>query len=308
MPEPDTDCPPLPTTLLSLLREVGELKRVRSAGRAGSIATRRFLAAWSALAAGADPFEAMRRDVAETLVATTLGDLDAASLGAAGLDAATVGGVRRRAFDAAAAALPSSLRDLVSGSLGDDDDATAEAAPPGFALALAAQPRAGLTCPGRPRLVLEPPENHAEHCHAVAVYGVLLAPVFGADPATVWLAGLAHHLHNAVLPDSGFTGERLLGASLDAAFEGATARALDSLDAPVAQRVRAARACLPDAGTAEGRAFHAADTLDRVWQIEQHLRPGQVTLAMALGDMALVHDGPVKRFQDGVLARAGLPA
>ncbi len=59
--------------------------------------------------------------------------------------------------------------------------------------------------------MFEPPENHAEHCLAVAVYGVLLAPRYGADPSVVFLAGLAHHLHNARLPDSGFTGEALLG-------------------------------------------------------------------------------------------------
>ena len=77
---------------------------------------------------------------------------------------------------------------------------------PGFVEALCRQPRAGATAPGRPRLIVEPPENHAEHCWAVAVYGALLADDVDADPADAFLLGLAHHLHNAVLPDAGFAG------------------------------------------------------------------------------------------------------
>ena len=67
----------------------------------------------------------------------------------------------------------------------------------------ARQPRAGATCPGRPRLVVEPPERHADHCLTVAVYGVLVAPLVGADPVVPFLVGLAHHLHNVPLPDAG---------------------------------------------------------------------------------------------------------
>ena len=65
------------------------------------------------------------------------------------------------------------------------------------------------------RVVVEPPESHGDHCLTVAVYGVLVAPVFGADPVAPFLVGLAHHLHNVVLPDAGFAGEVLLGAALD---------------------------------------------------------------------------------------------
>ncbi len=88
----------------------------------------------------------------------------------------------------------------------------------------------------------------------------------------------------------------------------ATALALAELDDPARARVIAARAVLPDADTPEGRAFHAADAIDRVLQIEQHLRPGQLSMRTVLVDMALVHEGPVKRFQDEVLAGIGLTA
>ena len=67
-----------------------------------------------------------------------------------------------------------------------------------------------------------------------------------------------------------------------------------------------ARRILPDADSPEGRAFHAADTLDRVLQIEQYGRAASTSMDFVLRDMALVHDGPVKRFQDAVLSEMGL--
>ena len=234
--------------------------------------------------------------VASALAAIRLGDLDLATLVELGLDHDQATAILRRS----AASLPG-MPPL------DFPDAPLPEGPiPEFATLLARQPRAGITCPDRPRVLLEPPENHAEHCLAVAVYGVALSPTFGANAATVWLAGMAHHLHNAFLPDSGFTGEMLLGAHLGPIMDRATRRALDQLPGPVAERVRAARAILPDADTPEGCAFHAADTLDRVWQIDQHLRVGRIDLRFVLDDMALVHDGPVKPFQDQVLHAAGL--
>ena len=42
-------------------------------------------------------------------------------------------------------------------------------------------------------------------------------------------------------------------------------------------------------------------------QIAQHLRAASTTMADVLGDMALVHDGPVKPFHDAVLADMDLP-
>jgi hypothetical protein len=61
-------------------------------------------------------------------------------------------------------------------------------------------------------------------------------------------------------------------------------------------------------GTPEGRAFHAADTLDRVLQVEGQLRAAGTSMDFVLREMELVHAGPVKPFQDAVLARMGLAA
>jgi 5'-deoxynucleotidase YfbR-like HD superfamily hydrolase len=288
---------------LPLLRELGDLKRVRSAARQGSIAERLFAASWAHLANGGEAGQGWRGTVAAALAATRLGDLDEATLRGVGVEAARARDIHLLAQTDAGqgigAELQAALReapDLIEGTA------------PGFVAALARQPRAGVTCPGRPRLLLEPPESHAEHCLMVAVYGVLLCPTYGADPATVYVAGLAHHLHNALLPDSGFVGEELLGDQLEPAFLRATEAALADLPPAVVALVRQARRILSDAATPEGRAFHAADTLDRVLQVEQHLRAGQATLRFVLDDMELVHAGPVKPFQDRVLRDVGLLA
>lgn len=293
-----------PLALLPLLRMLGDLKRIRSAGRQGSIAARLFAAAWCGVSAGAPVADVARRIVGDALAATQLGDLDAAVLQAAGIPPAEVARIRAAALAAAAAPLDHGLRDWLQAA----PAALAVAPPPGFVARLAAQPRAGATCPGRGRLVLEPPEDHAEHCVTVAVCAVLLAPAWGARPEVVFLAGLAHHLHNALLPDAGFAGEVLLGEWLAPAMARATRLALDDLPAVPRAAVEAACRILPNATTPEGRAFHAADTLDRVLQVEHHLRAAGTSMDFVLREMELVHVGPVKPFQDAVLARMGLAA
>jgi 5'-deoxynucleotidase YfbR-like HD superfamily hydrolase len=287
--------------LRPLLEELGDLKRVRSAGRAGSIAARLFRAAWSGLAGGIPADQLCLKVTASALVAARLGDLDPDTLAGAGLDREDITAVRLRAFDAVAGAVADSLRTRLRAAV-DPAPVSGDATFPGFVGDLERQPRAGVTCPNKPRIVLEPPENHAEHCLMVAVYGVLLSPGYGADPAVVFLAALAHHLHNASMPDAGFTGEVLLGEHLDRIVERATAAALEKLSDPLRSSVVQARAILKDAATAEGCAFHAADVIDRVLQVAQHLRASSLTMRVVLDDMHLVHDGPVKPFHDRVLA------
>ena len=295
--------PRLAGPLLSLMGEVGELKRVRSAGRVGSIAERLFADGWARLLAGCPLGAAMGAHVGRTLACVRLGDIDEAVLRDLGVEAATA----REVMDGGLRAVVGAVDGALLASLVAAGPAPA-ASLPGFVAALASQPRAGVTCPGRPRLVFEPVENHAEHCAVVAVYGAMLAPVFGAAPEVVWLASMAHHFHNAFLPDAGFTGEMLLGGHLEGMIGRAVTRCLAMLPDGLAGQVEAALPVLRDASTPEGRAFHAADTLDRVWQIEQHLRPGRIGLDYVLREMALVHEGPAKRFQDAVLRAAGLPA
>ena len=141
----------------------------------------------------------------------------------------------------------------------------------------------------------------------MAVFGALLSPFYHADPVTVFVAALAHHLHNARMPDSGFTGEMLLGPHLDVVCARATDDALAQMAPSLRAHVVEARKILPHADTPEGQAFHAADVIDRVMQIAQHLRAASTTMADVLDDLALVHDGPIKPFHDRVLADMQLP-
>ena len=196
--------------------------------------------------------------------------------------------------------LAATLRAALGGTLADG-------AAPDFAEALIRQPRAGATCPGKPRIVLEPPEGHGDHCSVVAVLAYVLAPRFGADPATAFLAGMAHHLHNAVLPDSGFAGEMLLGEHLTPVLRRLFDQELATLPAALREVTAGALAAIPDASTPVGRAFHAADVVDRVLQMRHYHQVALFTIDQALDDMDLVHAGPTQAFHQSVLRDAGLP-
>jgi 5'-deoxynucleotidase YfbR-like HD superfamily hydrolase len=312
-------------------REVGDLKRVRVAHAGGSAAQRAFERSWAALVAGADPARVAAQECAAALAGARLAGVDADVLRACGLSPEEAVAVLGRAVDEVAAplhpatlarahaALPGLVHAAAAGApdrdmgprAGSDGPPNRDTGPRGGALpafvgALGRQPRAGATAPGRPRLVVEPPENHAEHCWAVAVYGALLADDLEADPADAFLLGLAHHLHNAVLPDAGFAGEMLLGAHLEPVLERLTERELATLPDALAARVRALLARRADAATPVGRAFHAADVLDRVLQVHHHARAAGFTADQALVDLELVHAGPVTDYHHAVLAAAGL--
>ena len=293
----------LTPAILPLFRELGDLKRIRSADRPGTIAERLFADGWAALAAGAKASDVMERTVAAALAAARLGDLDLSKLRELGLEdeAETV---LQRSFDEVAGDLDPALAARLRAAL-------AQGAPepgpvPDFVGRLQRQPRAGVTAPGRPRIMLQPPENHAEHCLIVAVYAVIAAPGYDADPTAAFVASMAHHFHNAAMPDSGFSGEVLLGPALDAVIERARETAMAELSPALAAKVRAALAPIGGDATAEARAFHAADVLDRVLEIDQHLVAATATMGSVLGEYGLVHAGPVKTFHDRVLAEVGL--
>lgn len=284
--------------------ELCDLKRVRDASSPESLATRGFRRAWGALVAGHDPDDVALCSTADALAACRLGGIDRGVLQRCGLADAEAGAVLARSFDEVCGPVRAPLRDQLRAQLGR----TLPDAPiPGFAEALTRQPRAGATCPGKPRIVLEPPEGHGDHCFVVAVLGAVLAPEYGALPGAVFLAGMAHHLHNAVLPDSGFAGEMLLGAHLEPVMERLFAEALATLPTALADEATEALAAIRDAETPVGRAFHAADVIDRVLQMRHYDRVAAFTVDQALEDMDLVHAGPVQAFHHAVLRSAGLP-
>ena len=292
--------------LVPLLQEIGDLKRLRSADGEGSLAERAFRRAWGAIVAGEHPADVARRETAAAVAAAKLGGIDARVLRRTGLDGEQALSILRRSFDSVAGAISEPLRTDLREGLGTPAGDDAPAGLPSFVGALARQPRAGATAPGKPRIMLEPPESHAEHCGVVALYGVLLSGSFGAEPAGVFLAGLAHHFHNAVLPDAGFAGEELLGEHLQPIFQKLNDEAISELPEAARGEVRSALGFVGHAGSPGARAFNAADVFDRVLQMRHHARAAAFTLDQALDDLDLVHEGPLKGFHEEVLREAGL--
>lgn len=296
--------------LKPLLGEINDLKRIRVAGRSGTLADRGFVRSWAALIRGEEPGLVARRELAFALASTRLGGIDAAILADAGLRRADIEAILRASIAEVAGPIASGWNGLVAPVVADLADPANfvldDTSLPDFVERLRGQPRAGATRPGHARLVLEPPENHAEHCYITAIYAALVAPEFGADPAVAFLAALAHHFHNAYLPDSGFAGEEILGEHLIPLMHRFAARAQGQLPEPLAVLVGEARAILPDAETPEGRAFHTGDVFDRVLQMEQYARVAAFETRQALEDLDLVHPGPLQAFHQQVLAAVGL--
>ena len=304
---PDTASPvPDLHRFAAVARDLSELKRLRDQSTTDSMADRLFRRAWGRIADGAAPDEVWPASVADALVATRLAGIDATLLEALGQDAHARAEILTRSFDAATALLRPAAVEPLRAAIGTIDRTGAEAHAPAFADALIRQPRAGATSPGKPRLALEPAESHGDHCLVVAVLGALIALHNDADPGRVFLAGLAHHLHNAMLPDTGFAGEVMLGDALDPIMRRLFAHELTTLAPAPRHAVADALLLIADADTAEGRAFHAADVIDRVLQAHHHARAAAFTADQALGDLELVHEGPLRPFQGRVLAVLGL--
>jgi len=291
-------------SLVPLAAELGDLKRVRDASSPDSIASRLFRAAWGALRAGQSPSAVAMLTTANAVAAARLGGIGHSVLLAFGLSAEEASAVLVRSFDEVSGPVDPALASDLRGRFGQ---ALWPGPAPEFAEALIRQPRAGATCPGKPRIILEPPEGHGDHCLVVAVLAALLSPRYGADPAVAFLAGMAHHLHNAQLPDSGFAGEMLLGAHLAPVMQRLFARELATLPEPLSAAVAGALTMIPDASMLGGQAFHAADVIDRVLQMRHYDQVARFTVDQALDDMDLVHAGPTQAFHQAVLRDAKLP-
>ncbi len=292
------------SSLVPLAAELCDLKRVRDAAGPDSLASRMFRRAWGALLAGQDPAAVAVQTTADAVAAARLGGIDRDVLAVADIEGEDATVILARSFDEVAGPVDAVWCDRLRAQLGRPYQ---PGPAPAFAEALIRQPRAGATCPGKARIILEPPEGHGDHCLVVAVLAALLAPRYAADPAAAFLAGMAHHLHNAVLPDSGFAGEMLLGAHLTPVMRRLFARELATLPDPLRAATAAALAAIPDASTPVGQAFHAADVIDRVLQMRHYDQVARFTIDQALDDMDLVHAGPTQAFHQAVLRDAGLP-
>ena len=297
--------------LVPLLSEIGDLKRLRAAGRAGTHAEGVFRRSWAALLAGEPADDVARREAAAGVAAARMGSRDYPMLRRAGLSDEDSKDVLAASLDSVADALPEETRDTLRSALYASPIAQPpdEGELPTFVGLLARQPRAGATAPGKPRIVVEPPEGHADHCAAVALYAVLLAPLYGAESGAPFLVGLAHHLHNAYFPDSGFAGDDLLGDRLDvinSQLQGEVLEEIGGRNPALAEEVSGVLPLVYRTDTPEAKAFQAADVLDRILEQRHHARKAAFTLEDALGEMALVHEGPTQAFHLEVLDGSGL--
>ena len=292
--------------LLPLFRELNDLKRLRVADRDGSIAERLFRRAWACLIADEDLESLALTETARAMVAAKLAGVDAEVLADGGLDKKQRLEVLGRAFEAAAHDLPAEFAARLEAHLSPDAFADEIGEGPRFVELLARQPRAGATRPGMARVVLEPTENHAEHCGIVAVNCVLAASLYGADVGQSFLTGLCHHFHNAYLPDAGDAGDAFLGEHLKPLMQTFRARALEQLPPALAEQARMALENVYRAGTPASKAFQVADSLDRVLEMDWHARSAAFTLSVALEQMDIIHPGPVQAFQIEVMKDAGL--
>ncbi len=291
--------------LLPLFRELNDLKRIRVAGRTGSLAERLFLRSWARLIFGEALAEVALSETAHAVASARLAGIDAGVLTDGSFAADERLAVLCSGLDAVAGPLDSQLAADLRVALRADPLPDVGKLPL-FAPLLAQQPRAGATRPGFRRVVLEPAENHADHCGMVAVYGVLSAPLYGADPARAFLTGLSHHLHNAYLPDAGDAGDVLLGDKLGPLMDRFRAQAIAELPSALQQPVRDALSVVYSADTPAGKTFQTADVLDRVLEMEWHANSAAFTLSVALEDMDIVHPGPVQAFQREIMRQAAL--
>ena len=294
--------------LLPLLREVNDLKRIRSAQYPSTWATRCFSRSWKRLLSGHNIEVVALQEAARALAAARLADIDFGTMKSAGLSEQEAVQVLERALDSIGGVLDEALYQQLQFALRRSADV--DAVPRGdltpFLTSLIRQPRAGATRPGVGRIVLEPTEQHGDHCAIVAINGVVCAPLFGANPADAFLTGLTHHLHNAYWPDAGDAGDNLVGELLQPAMQRLRERAIEQLPEALRPRVRDSLSVVYRADTPHAQAFQTADVLDRVLEMEWHARSSAFTLSVALEEMDIVHPGPVQSFQQSVMRESGL--
>lgn len=293
---------------IPLFREIGNTKRIRAAESDDSMAAQMFERAWRRLGGGENLRSVAAGIVAEAVVAANLGAIDRRVLRSARLSDEEIEIVLTRSLNAAAP-LDARTRAELLGEIkkiarANETENLFPAAR--FVEKLKRQPRSGATKTGAAKRIFDQPENHAEHCLAVAVNGALLAARYEAEFETVFLIGLIHHFHNAYLPDSGFAGEEALGEFLPRVFEAFRRECLAELPENLHEKIWRLFEIIETAAAPEARAFHAADVIDRVLQMKHHAEANEFTLRYAMEEAELVHAGAVQEFHYDVLRQAKL--
>ena len=295
--------------LIPLCREIGNLKRIRAAESSDSLAARMFERAWEKINDGEAVRSVAVAIVAEAVCTANLGAIDAQVLRRAALSDDEIETILIHAFNSVAAPIDENFCVELRGrirNLAHESESQKRHSPLRFVENLKNQPRSGATKTGAPKRIFDQPENHAEHCLAVAVIGALLAGRFAAMPETVFLIALIHHFHNAYLPDSGFAGEEALSEFLPRVFDSFRRECLREVPENLHETIWTQFEAIEAADTPEAKAFHAADVFDRVLQMLHHAETNEFTLRYAMEEAELVHAGAVRDFHYDALRRAKL--
>ncbi len=296
-----------PTRALSLFKELNELKRIKS-NTSNDLSFAE--AAFAVAVEYCDPpnsDESIEQLVIMFLAGSRLGFLNYNNLSSVGLTADQILNILRETIDSFHVeldALKLNLELKTSKNLVSFHNPKLRSNE--LVNGLISQPRAGPTTPGKPRLVLYPVESHADHCMMVATYAFLLSPFYGSDPTDSFLIGLFHHLHNLTMPDSGYAGECLLGNHLTKSIESARSLAMSSLSSRTNSKLSCLFKEIEKASSPVAKAFHAADCLDRILQMQYYEKVHNFSVTHAIEELDLIHDGPVKSFQLDTLKSLGL--
>ena len=299
--------PPLPR-MVGLLMELEDLKRQQPAGFEHSIATTLFQESWQRWLRGDAPDHIALTMTTKALVAILLPGVGADFFRQTKLQSEAEGILQSALQKIAQHRLPEPLYQQLAATIPGivaDYQQPIDESMPQFVKVLSKQPRAGATKPGKPRILLLPPEMHSDHSLMTAVFAVLLSPYYEAAPGQPFLTELAHHLHNAVLPDCGFGGEVLLDPWLDEIIQTGRKQALAEVPI-IAEQVLQSIAVHEDLSLPAGRAASAADVLDRVLDVQWRTRILKITNEDILSELELVHAGPIKQFQTELLSQAGV--
>ena len=306
----------------TLAAELQDLKRIQPAHYERSIASQLFVECWHRLIQG-EAAEAVALDAtAKAILHVLLPGCDdkffrPAGLGESYVTALFEKSLKTTASERIAPELLDRLRDRLpqlahEATTDDAEQALSRWALvrtedlPDFVGILCRQPRAGATAPGKPRLVLLPPEMHSDHCMMTAIYAVLFSPEYGAEIGKPFLAALAHHLQNAYLPDCGFAGELMMWDRLPDILANTREAALAQLAPDLRERTREALRVHETIATPDGEAISAGDVIDRVLDVKWRTRAAAVVDADILDELDLVHEGPLKTFQMNLLNKTQL--
>ena len=308
-----------------LFVELTDLKRIESFGHPGSLASYRFGLALESLVRGdgvdddaaADRLRTLAIDhVTLGIVATRCGAMDIDALRELAVAPETMQRTFTAAVDEHMDAVSPNMRDSILESLrrqihGGDPvsqprPVAGDAAFSDLVDRLRREPRAGATAVGRTRVLVTPTESQAEHCYVTALLATVLAGWAGdADVGECFATGMLHHLHNAYLPDSGFSGEVLLGDDLSVVLDAARGRAKTAIPT-VAHRIDQAADRMSHLETSESRCNNAADAIDRVLQSLYHERVAAFDSRQINAELELVHQGPLQTFQQSMLDQLGI--